>query len=149
MEKEARGALEQRIPPSGQVRFSAWCNSSWQHHQFERAIVVTQSFTLLYRGFSIRGASATSDPLDKPSRCRLKVGDTADCKSALRPRRSGAKRRRAGRCACSFMCARNVTFCDGHVEAFDYRKLYLDATDSARGRWNSGNEPHHDLWRTP
>ncbi len=36
----------------------------------------------------------------------------------------------------------NVTFCDGHVEAFKVPSLYFEQTDNAYKRWNRDNEPH-------
>ncbi|HEV8544282.1 MAG TPA: DUF1559 domain-containing protein [Verrucomicrobiae bacterium] len=39
----------------------------------------------------------------------------------------------------------NMAFCDGHVEYLKNAALY-DATDTARRRWNSDNEPHPETW---
>jgi prepilin-type processing-associated H-X9-DG protein len=40
----------------------------------------------------------------------------------------------------------STAFCDGHVELINYKKLYLDTSDAGRRRWNTDNEPHHELW---
>ena len=45
---------------------------------------VAQIFNLLYRGFAIRRPSKTRKSSCVRSVCRMKFGDTADCKSALR-----------------------------------------------------------------
>jgi len=39
----------------------------------------------------------------------------------------------------------NVEFCDGHVE-YGKQKKWMEATDSARRRWNNDNEPHRETW---
>jgi prepilin-type processing-associated H-X9-DG protein len=39
----------------------------------------------------------------------------------------------------------NMVFCDGHVEYAKNSELY-DATENARRRWNSDNEPHPETW---
>jgi prepilin-type processing-associated H-X9-DG protein/prepilin-type N-terminal cleavage/methylation domain-containing protein len=36
----------------------------------------------------------------------------------------------------------NVVFCDGHVEAVTFRRLFLDRDDASLRRWNKDNEPH-------
>lgn len=36
----------------------------------------------------------------------------------------------------------NVVFCDGHVEAVKFRRLFLDRDDASLRRWNRDNEPH-------
>jgi prepilin-type N-terminal cleavage/methylation domain-containing protein/prepilin-type processing-associated H-X9-DG protein len=36
----------------------------------------------------------------------------------------------------------NVEFCDGHVEALTFRRLFLDRDDASLRRWNKDNEPH-------
>ena len=36
----------------------------------------------------------------------------------------------------------NVVFCDGHVEALTFRRLFLDRDDASLRRWNKDNEPH-------
>ena len=36
----------------------------------------------------------------------------------------------------------NVEFCDGHVEALTFRRLFLDRDDASLRRWNRDNEPH-------
>jgi len=36
----------------------------------------------------------------------------------------------------------NVAFCDGHVEALTFRRLFLDRDDASLRRWNRDNEPH-------
>lgn len=43
----------------------------------------------------------------------------------------------------------SVTFVDGHAELVHYKKLYLEASDRARKRWNIDNQPHHELWISP
>ncbi len=35
----------------------------------------------------------------------------------------------------------NVAFCDGHVEAVPFRRLFLDRDDASLRRWNRDNEP--------
>lgn len=39
----------------------------------------------------------------------------------------------------------NVVFCDGHVE-YGKQRIWMEATDSARRRWNNDNEPHPETW---
>lgn len=39
----------------------------------------------------------------------------------------------------------NVVFCDGHVE-YGKQQTWMEATDSARRRWNNDNEPHPETW---
>jgi len=39
----------------------------------------------------------------------------------------------------------NVAFCDGHVE-YAKESKWVEATDSARKRWNNDNQPHHETW---
>ncbi len=39
----------------------------------------------------------------------------------------------------------NVTFCDGHVEAFKVHALYFEETDEAYKRWNRDNQPHREV----
>ena len=36
----------------------------------------------------------------------------------------------------------NVAFCDGHVEAVKFKRLFLDRDDASLRRWNRDNEPH-------
>ena len=36
----------------------------------------------------------------------------------------------------------NVAFCDGHVEALTFKRLFLDRDDGSLRRWNRDNEPH-------
>lgn len=36
----------------------------------------------------------------------------------------------------------NVVFCDGHVEAVKFGRLFLDRDDASLRRWNRDNEPH-------
>jgi prepilin-type N-terminal cleavage/methylation domain-containing protein/prepilin-type processing-associated H-X9-DG protein len=36
----------------------------------------------------------------------------------------------------------NVVFCDGHVEAIPFRRLFLDRDDASLRRWSRDNEPH-------
>lgn len=36
----------------------------------------------------------------------------------------------------------NIVFCDGHVDIFTLKALFLDRTDEALRRWNKDNEPH-------
>jgi prepilin-type N-terminal cleavage/methylation domain-containing protein/prepilin-type processing-associated H-X9-DG protein len=36
----------------------------------------------------------------------------------------------------------NVVFCDGHVEAVKFKRLFLDRDDASLRRWNKDNEPH-------
>jgi prepilin-type N-terminal cleavage/methylation domain-containing protein/prepilin-type processing-associated H-X9-DG protein len=36
----------------------------------------------------------------------------------------------------------NVVFCDGHVEAVKFRRLFFDRDDDSLRRWNSDHEPH-------
>jgi prepilin-type processing-associated H-X9-DG protein len=36
----------------------------------------------------------------------------------------------------------NVAFCDGHVEALTFKRLFLDRDDASLRRWNRDNEPH-------
>jgi prepilin-type processing-associated H-X9-DG protein/prepilin-type N-terminal cleavage/methylation domain-containing protein len=36
----------------------------------------------------------------------------------------------------------NVVFCDGHVEAVKFKRLFFDRDDASLRRWNSDNEPH-------
>jgi prepilin-type processing-associated H-X9-DG protein/prepilin-type N-terminal cleavage/methylation domain-containing protein len=40
----------------------------------------------------------------------------------------------------------NMVFCDGHVE-FSKQPRWIEATDSARRRWNNDNAPHRETWR--
>jgi prepilin-type N-terminal cleavage/methylation domain-containing protein/prepilin-type processing-associated H-X9-DG protein len=35
-----------------------------------------------------------------------------------------------------------VEFCDGHVEALTFRRLFLDRDDASLRQWNRDNEPH-------
>jgi prepilin-type processing-associated H-X9-DG protein len=37
----------------------------------------------------------------------------------------------------------NVAFCDGHVEALTFRRLFLDHDDVSLRRWNRDDEPHY------
>jgi prepilin-type processing-associated H-X9-DG protein/prepilin-type N-terminal cleavage/methylation domain-containing protein len=39
----------------------------------------------------------------------------------------------------------NVTFCDGHVEAFRPQSLFFDETDAAYKRWNRDHEVHRGV----
>jgi len=39
----------------------------------------------------------------------------------------------------------NVVFCDGHIEQAKGEK-WIEATDSARKRWNIDNQPHPETW---
>ncbi len=39
----------------------------------------------------------------------------------------------------------NTVFCDGHVEQAKGEK-WIEATDSARKRWNNDNQPHPETW---
>jgi len=41
----------------------------------------------------------------------------------------------------------NVSFSDGHTEAINYNKLYLDTSLSALRRWHSDNQPHSEFFR--
>jgi prepilin-type processing-associated H-X9-DG protein/prepilin-type N-terminal cleavage/methylation domain-containing protein len=36
----------------------------------------------------------------------------------------------------------NVSFCDGHVEAVKFKRLFFDRDDASLRRWNRDNEPH-------
>ncbi len=36
----------------------------------------------------------------------------------------------------------NVVFCDGHVEAVKFMRLFFDRDDASLRRWNKDNEPH-------
>jgi prepilin-type processing-associated H-X9-DG protein len=36
----------------------------------------------------------------------------------------------------------NVVFCDGHVEALTFKRLFLDRDDASLCRWNRDHEPH-------
>jgi prepilin-type N-terminal cleavage/methylation domain-containing protein/prepilin-type processing-associated H-X9-DG protein len=36
----------------------------------------------------------------------------------------------------------NVAFCDGHVEAVKFKRLFFDRDDASLRRWNRDNEPH-------
>jgi prepilin-type processing-associated H-X9-DG protein len=36
----------------------------------------------------------------------------------------------------------NIVFCDGHVEAVKFRRLFLERDDASLRRWNKDNEPH-------
>lgn len=36
----------------------------------------------------------------------------------------------------------NITFCDGHVAAMSFRRLFLDRDDDSLRRWNVDNQPH-------
>jgi prepilin-type processing-associated H-X9-DG protein len=36
----------------------------------------------------------------------------------------------------------NIVFCDGHVEAVTFRRLFLERDDASLRRWNRDNEPH-------
>lgn len=36
----------------------------------------------------------------------------------------------------------NIVFCDGHVEAVTFKRLFLDRDDASIRRWNRDNEPH-------
>jgi len=36
----------------------------------------------------------------------------------------------------------NVAFCDAHVEALSFRRLFLDRDDVSLRRWNRDHEPH-------
>jgi prepilin-type processing-associated H-X9-DG protein/prepilin-type N-terminal cleavage/methylation domain-containing protein len=36
----------------------------------------------------------------------------------------------------------NMAFCDGHVEALTFRRLFLDRDDASLRRWNKDHEPH-------
>jgi prepilin-type N-terminal cleavage/methylation domain-containing protein/prepilin-type processing-associated H-X9-DG protein len=36
----------------------------------------------------------------------------------------------------------NVAFCDGHVEALTFKRLFLDRDDASLRRWNKDYEPH-------
>ena len=38
----------------------------------------------------------------------------------------------------------NVTFCDGHVEAFRVHALYFEETDEDYKRWNRDHQPHRE-----
>jgi len=49
-----------------------------------------------------------------------------------RVKQAGARHRNQG----------NVVFCDGHVEAIPFRRLFLDRDDASLQRWNRDNEPH-------
>jgi prepilin-type N-terminal cleavage/methylation domain-containing protein/prepilin-type processing-associated H-X9-DG protein len=39
----------------------------------------------------------------------------------------------------------NVAFCDGHVE-YAKQPKWVEATDTARKRWNNDNQPHPETW---
>jgi len=39
----------------------------------------------------------------------------------------------------------NILFCDGHVE-FKKQARWIEATDTARARWNNDHEPHRETW---
>jgi prepilin-type processing-associated H-X9-DG protein len=39
----------------------------------------------------------------------------------------------------------NLTFCDGHLE-FAKRAKWIQATDTARRRWNNDHRPHAETW---
>lgn len=41
----------------------------------------------------------------------------------------------------------NVSFSDGHVEAIDYRSLFLDLSPDVLKRWHSDNLPHAEFFR--
>jgi hypothetical protein len=49
-----------------------------------RGVAVAQIFNLLYRRIAFCGRRAVPQPLGSSTSCRLQIGDTADCKSALR-----------------------------------------------------------------
>jgi len=36
----------------------------------------------------------------------------------------------------------NIVFCDGHVEALTFKRLFLDRDDASLCRWNKDHEPH-------
>jgi prepilin-type processing-associated H-X9-DG protein len=40
----------------------------------------------------------------------------------------------------------NMVFCDGHVEYGKQEKV-VEATETARKRWNKDNLPHPETWR--
>jgi prepilin-type processing-associated H-X9-DG protein len=39
----------------------------------------------------------------------------------------------------------NILFCDGHVES-QKQARWIEATDTARARWNNDHEPHRETW---
>jgi prepilin-type N-terminal cleavage/methylation domain-containing protein/prepilin-type processing-associated H-X9-DG protein len=39
----------------------------------------------------------------------------------------------------------NISFCDGHVE-YAKREKWVEASESARRRWNNDNQPHPETW---
>jgi len=49
----------------------------------KRAKLVAQIFNLPYRGFAIGGGWESNQPSTHRSVCRLQIGDTAECNSAL------------------------------------------------------------------
>jgi len=49
---------------------------------------------------------------------------------------------RVNRAAARHQSRGNVVFCDGHVEAVTFRKLFLDHDDASLRRWNRDHEPH-------
>ena len=49
---------------------------------------------------------------------------------------------RAKRAAARHRLRGNVVFCDGHVEALTFRRLFLERDDASLRRWNKDNEPH-------
>lgn len=58
------------------------------------------------------------------------VGNTAD-------NERWAKQRHGGKL--------NVSFCDGHVEAFRYRQLLLDQSSEILSLWNNDSKPHREI----
>lgn len=53
--------------------------------------------------------------------------------------------RYAGSVALNHNAGANSVFCDGHVEYAKGRK-WVEASESARRRWNNDNEPHPESW---
>jgi prepilin-type N-terminal cleavage/methylation domain-containing protein/prepilin-type processing-associated H-X9-DG protein len=44
------------------------------------------------------------------------------------------------------MSGANVVFTDGHVE-YAKQKIWIQATEAARRRWNTDNQPHPETWQ--